>query len=89
MGAGALMTAVAADPISPPAVANDAEAADAPEIGTLKRKRASGDEGTRRDATTTTRRRRVATETVRSRRSREDVETERLRLRTERGLRED
>ena len=51
VGAGALMTAVAADPISPPAVANDAEAADAPEIGTLKRKRASGDEGTRRDET--------------------------------------
>ena len=52
MGAGAPATAVAADATSPPAAANDAAAADAPEIGTLKRKReASGDEGPRRDQT--------------------------------------
>ena len=50
-GAGAPATAVAADPTSPPALANDAEAADAPETGTLKRKRESGDEGARRDET--------------------------------------
>ena len=52
VGAGAPATAVAADATSPPAAANDAAAADAPEIGTLKRKReASGDEGPRRDQT--------------------------------------
>ena len=44
-------TVVAADPTSPPAVANDAETADAPEIETRKRKRESGDEGTARDET--------------------------------------
>jgi len=51
VGAGAPATAVAADPTSPPAVANDAETADAPEIETRKRKRESGDEGTARDET--------------------------------------
>ena len=52
VGAGAPATAVAADATSQPAAANDAAAADAPEIGTLKRKReASGDEGPRRDQT--------------------------------------
>ena len=50
-GAGAPATVVAADPTSPPAVANDAETADAPEIETRKRKRESGDEGTARDET--------------------------------------
>jgi len=45
VGAGAPATAVAADPTSPPAVANDAETADAPTIETRKRKRESGDEG--------------------------------------------
>ena len=49
VGAGAPATVVAADPTSPPAVANDAETADAPEIETRKRKRESGDEGTARD----------------------------------------
>ena len=51
VGAGAPATVVAADPTSPPAVANDAETADAPEIETRKRKRESGDEGTARDET--------------------------------------
>ena len=42
-------TVVAADRAEAPAVANDAETADAPEIETRKRKRESGDEGTAHD----------------------------------------